>query len=63
MENKGLEEFGKSLMNVANLTLVLFLFNTYMQKNEFNYFFVLFSLYGISSLYYVGYTLINKAQK
>ena len=61
--NKGLEKLGESFMNLANLILVLFLFSTYMQKEDFSIVMVFVYLYGIISLYYYGYQLINKAQK
>ena len=61
--NKGLEELGKTLLNLANLIMVVFLFNTYLQKDNINFFFVMFAMYGIFSIYYIGYILINKAQK
>ena len=34
--NEGLKEIGKGLITLANLILVLFLFNTYLQKDSFN---------------------------
>ncbi len=50
-------------MTLANLILVLFLFNTYIQKDNYNIGIVLIDMYGILILYYYGYLLINKAQK
>jgi len=61
--NKGLEKLGESFMTLANLILVLFLFNTYIQKDNYNIGIVLIDIYGILILYYYGYLLINKAQK
>ncbi len=63
MKNEGLKEIGKGLITLANLVLVLFLFNTYMQKDDFNIVGVISTLYGVVSLYYVGYILVNKGEK
>jgi len=35
-DNKGLEKLGESFMTLANLILVLFLFNTYVQKDDYS---------------------------
>ncbi len=63
MKNEGLKEIGKGLITLANLVLVLFLFNTYMQKDDFSIVGVAFAIYGALSLYYFGYMLINKGEK
>jgi len=59
-KNEGLKEIGKSLLTLANLILVLFLFNTYMQKEDFNIIGVILSLYTVTMLYLTGYKMINK---
>ncbi len=61
--NKGLEKLGESFMTLANLILVLFLFNTYIQKDNFSIIVVAIDIYGILILYYFGYLLINKSNK
>ena len=43
--NKGLEKLGESFMTLANLILVLFLFNTYIQKDNYNIGVVLMDIY------------------
>lgn len=58
--NEGLKEVGKALLSLANLILVLFLLNTYMQKDDFSIIGVLLSFYGVGILYYYGYYFINK---
>jgi ABC-type transport system involved in cytochrome c biogenesis permease subunit len=63
VKNKGLEKLGESFMTLANLILVLFLFNTYMQKEDFSLSMVFIYLYGIVSLYYYGYKMINRSQE
>ena len=55
------KELGKALLNLANMILVLFLFNTYLQKNNINIPFVFLTLYGILSIYFVGFVLIKEA--
>jgi hypothetical protein len=59
MQNEGLKEVGKSLLTLSNLILVLFLFNTYMQKQDFSVIGVVLTFYGVITLYYFGYKLIN----
>ena len=54
---KGLAEVGKGLINFANMLLVLFVLNTYLQKDDVNYFLVFGLLYASLNLYYVGYRL------
>ena len=58
-KNEGLKEVGKSLLTLSNLILVLFLFNTYMQRQDFSILGVSLSIYGVITLYYFGYKLIN----
>ena len=58
--NEGLKEVGKALLSLANLILVLFLLNTYMQKDSFSIMGVILSFYGVGILYYYGYFFINK---
>ena len=59
-KNEGLKEVGKSLLTLSNLILVLFLFNTYMQKQNFSIIGVILSLYTVAMLYVTGYKMINK---
>jgi len=61
--NKAKEKLGETFMTLANLLLVLFLFNTYMQKEEYSFIVVLLSVYGIVNLYLIGYILIQKANE
>jgi hypothetical protein len=61
--NKAKEKLGEALLTLANLLLVLFLFNTYMQKDTFSIWVVLLSIYGVINLYFVGYMLIKDANK
>jgi hypothetical protein len=63
MKNEGLKEVGKGMIILANLILVLFLINNYMQKDDFSIIGVLLTVYGIISLYYFGYIAINKGDK
>jgi len=60
---KAKEKLGETMMTLANLVLVLFLFNTYMQKDSYNLLVVVLSLYGIINLYALGYTLIKQANE
>ena len=62
-KNKAKEKLGETIMTLANLVLVLFLFNTYMQKDSYNLLVVVLSLYGIINLYALGYTLIKQANE
>ena len=62
-KNKAKEKLGETIMTLANLVLVLFLFNTYMQKDSYNFLVVVLSLYGIINLYALGYTLIKQANE
>ena len=59
-KDEGLKEVGKSLLTLSNLILVLFLFNTYMQKQDFSITGVVLSLYTVAMLYLTGYKMINK---
>ena len=55
------KELGKAFLNLANMILVLFLFNTYLQKNNINIPFVFITIYGIFSIYFIGFFLIKEA--
>ena len=55
------KELGKALLSLANMILVLFLFNTYLQKDSISIPFVFATLYGILSIYFVGFVLIKEA--
>ena len=57
---KAKEELGKSFFNLANLLLVLFLLNTYLQKENINFGLLFFFIYIILGIYYVGYYLIKE---
>ena len=63
MKNEGLKEVGKGLVSLSNLLLVLFLLNTYMQRDDFSLSVVLMSFYVIITLYYYGYYFINKGNE
>jgi len=56
---KGLVEVGKGIINFSNMLLVLFVLNTYLQKDDVNYFLVFGLLYASINLYYVGYRLTS----
>lgn len=60
---KAKEKLGETLMTLSNLLLVLFLFNTYMQKETYSIWVVILSLYGIINLYYLGFNLIKYSNK
>ena len=60
---KAKEKLGETMMTLANLVLVLFLFNTYMQQDSYSTLVVVLSLYGIINLYALGYTLIKQANE
>ena len=60
---KAKEKLGENMMTLANLVLVLFLFNTYMQQENYNFIVVSLSLYGIVNLYALGYNLIKQANE
>jgi len=55
------KELRKAFLNLANMILVLFLFNTYLQKDNINIPFVFVTLYGICSIYFIGFQLIKEA--
>ena len=57
---KAKEELGKAFFNLANLLLVLFLLNTYLQKENINFGLLFFFIYVILGIYYVGYYLIKE---
>ena len=61
--DKAKEKLGETFMTLANLLLVLSLFNTYMQQETYSLRVVLLSLYGIVNLYFMGYVLIKKANE
>jgi len=61
--SKAKEKLGETLMTLSNLLLVLFLFNTYMQKETYSIWVVILSLYGIINLYYLGFNLIKYSNK
>jgi len=61
--DKAKEKLGETFMTLANLLLVLFLFNTYMQQDKYSVLVVLLSVYGIVNLYFIGYILIKKANE
>ncbi len=58
--NEGLKELGKSLMTLSNLFLIVFFFNTYIQKDNFSLIGAILSIYTFICLYYYGYYFINK---
>ena len=60
---KAKEKLGENLMTLSNLLLVLFLFNTYMQQENYSIWVVVLSLYGIFNLYYLGFNLIKYSVK
>ena len=53
-------ELGKALLNLANMLTVLFLFNTYLQKEQINFWIVMVLIYAIVSLYWIGFYLIKE---
>ncbi len=59
---KAKEELGKAFFNLANLLLVLFLLNTYLQKENINFGFVFFFIYVIVGIYRSGYILIKESE-
>ena len=63
MVDKAKEKLGEAFMTLANLLLVLFLFNTYMQQEKYSITIVILSVYGIVNLYLIGYILIQKANE
>ena len=58
--SKAREELGKGLITLANMLLVLFLLNTYLQKENINYWVVFGAIYGIGSVYLIAYNLIKE---
>jgi len=58
---KAKEELGKALLNLANMLTVLFLFNTYLQKEQINFWVVMALIYAILSLYWIGFYLIKES--
>ena len=61
-KNEGLKEVGKGFIALGNLILVLFLLNTYLQKEDFDIIGILLSLYAVIMLYTTGYTAIKKGE-
>ncbi|RLA70724.1 MAG: hypothetical protein DRG24_06470 [Epsilonproteobacteria bacterium] len=59
-KNEGLKEVGKGLITLANLFLILFFLNNYLQHESFSVVGILLSVYTVIMLYYTGYTAINK---
>jgi hypothetical protein len=57
---KAKEELGKALLNLANMLTVLFLLNTYLQKDQINFWIVMALMYAILSLYWIGFVLIKE---
>ncbi len=60
IKNEGLKEVGKSLLTLANLFLVVFFINNYLQRDSFSFVGIMLSLYTVGMLYYTGYLAINK---
>ena len=60
VKNEGLKEVGKGLIALANLYLIIFFINNYLQKDEYSIIGVILSLYAVMMLYFSGYTAINK---
>jgi len=58
--NTGLIEVGKGLITLANLFLILFFLNNYLQQDYFGIIGTVASLYIVIMLYISGYTMINK---
>ena len=58
--NDGLKEVGKALLTSANLFLIIFFINNYLQKDDYSIVGIILSLYTVIMLYFTGYTAINK---
>ena len=58
--NEGLKEIGKGFIILANLIFVLFLLNSYLQKEDFSIMGVILSIYTVIMLYIIAYKMINK---
>jgi len=54
------KELGKAFLNLANMVLVVYLLGNYLNKNSVNYFILFLIIYGILSLYYIGFYLIKE---
>jgi hypothetical protein len=63
LKNEGLKEVGKGFITLANLLLVLFLLNNYLQKDDYDIFGVAYAIYCIIGLYIAGYFAINVGDK
>ncbi len=61
--NDGLKEVGKSLLTLANLFLIIFFINNYLQKDDYSIIGIILSLYTVIMLYFTGYTAINKGDR
>ena len=60
--NEGLKEVGKSLLTLANLFLIMFFINNYLQKDDYSIIGIILSFYTVLMLYFTGYTAINKGE-
>ena len=54
------KEFGKSLFNLANMLLVIYLLGNYISQFRVNFFIVFLILYTVLGLYFVGFYLIKE---
>ena len=63
VKNEGLKEVGKALLTLANLFLIIFFINNYLQKDDYSILGIILSLYTVIMLYFTGYTAINKGDK
>jgi len=63
IKNEGLKEVGKALLTLANLFLIIFFLNNYLQKDTYNIIGVILSIYTVIMLYYTGYRAINIGDK
>ena len=63
MKNEGLKEVGKAFLTLANLFLVVFFLNNYLQKSNYSSIGVILSIYTVAMLYYTGYKAINIGDK
>ena len=60
VKNDGLKEVGKGFIALANLFLIIFLLNNYLQKESFSIIAVILSIYTFFMLYLTGYKMINR---
>ena len=63
IKNEGLKEVGKALLTLANLFLIVFFLNNYLQKDTYSTLGVVLSMYTVIMLYYTGYKAINIGDK